>query len=967
MRNCLTVILLLIFCVFVEAQELVYSQFSTHNGLPSSNATQTVQDKDGNIWVSTVNGVVKFNGQRFEHFDINDNLIENQIIGMYLSDSGQVWFIGKSGFLSYYQDGVIVPYLYNNQIVKMLSGKESIDKRSLTFNDNCLCFNIEDKGRFIIDSVGNVSTLYSTENPYSTIDIRSQKRSYYINPVHDTINLYTDNGLFQFKMPDISSRHHLIVEFTEQKILLANNNVLYQISERGISRTQFEYPINFMSQDSKGGFFVSFVSDGFCYFNNDNLSAKPVYQSLKGNTVSSVIRDKFNSIWVSTNSNGVFFSPSEAFRKLSDAEGLYDNYISKLIFTKDSLIALTGNYAIAKIKFNQVRNKIFDELKYSAISDILWYKNTLWVAFKDRLSYSKDGEWVDFYVQKEGNNSIIKTISVGYHDDLWVGKSNGFMLIKNKKLVFERSSDGFDKLNVNKIYAEPGGAVWLACRDGLWKYENNKILKYHDENSIISRNIQDMDIDFRTGTIWLGIDGIGAVRLHKDTVDIISSEDGLISNSVTSIYYKNEALLVGTKNGISKVSNPNCIEDRTIKSLTVKNGLLSNEVNDILTDGDNVFVATNRGLCYFDYHYQNTNKTIPRVNIDNVFADGVSLQVQNSVRYVDYYTQNISIKYGAVYFKTQGGLKYRYRLLGFDDKWTYTEASEVNYSLRSFGDYTFQIEACGEDGAWENNPVGIKIKVKVPFWLEWWFVTLSLFMIKFLLVVYRRLRKKKEVFQKQIDNEINQYRQVALSRQMNPHFIFNSLNAIQHYILQNNIRQSNRFLTKFSKLIRLILDNSQNTLITLDNEIVTLNLYMELEALRFKEKVQFETYVSPDIDTYAVMVPPMLIQPFIENSIWHGIMNKEDEDEKGKVSLSFVQEHNKIICTISDNGVGRKKSAEINQRKISTYKSRGTTITQKRVDVLNKMYKKNITIVYKDPVDENGNSKGTIVTISFSQ
>ncbi len=960
------IILFLMLCVFTDAQELVYSQFSTHNGLPSSNATQVLQDKDGNIWISTVNGVAKFNGRNFERFDINDNLIENQIIGMHLSDSNKVWFIGKSGFLSYYQDGVISSYRYNNQVVKMLSGKESIDQRSVSFNDNSLCFNIEDKGRFSIDSAGNLTTLYSVDNSYSTIDIRSHKNTYYINPIHDTIYLYTDKGLFRYKMPDISNRHHLIVKFTERKVLLANNNILYQISEQGVSDTQFEYPINCINQDVDGGVFISFVSDGFCYFSSDDFSKTPVYHSLKGNTVTSVIRDKFNSIWASTNANGIFFSPSEDFRKISDVEGLYDNYISKLLFANDSLIALTGNYAIAKIKFNKVRNRVFDELKYSAISDILWHKNTLWVAFKDRLSYCKDGELIDFYVQKEGSNSIIKSIAVGYNDDLWVGKSNGFMLIKHKRIIFERSSDGFDKLNVNKIYAEPNGAVWLACRDGLWKYEDNKVLKYHDKDGVISRNIQDIDIDFATGTIWLGIDGVGVVRLNKDAVDIISSKDGLISNSITSIYYNQEALLVGTKNGISKIDNPNCIDDRTIKSLTVQNGLLSNEVNDILTDKRNVFVATNRGLCYFDYDYQNSDKIVPKVNIDNILADGNALKIRDSVRYIDYYTRNVSIKYGAVYFKTQSTLKYRYRLLGLDDKWTYTEAHEANYSSLSFGSYTFQVEASGEGGVWEDNPISVKIKVKAPFWLEWWFVTLLLFVIKSIFVIYRRIKRKRALFQKKIDDEINQYRQVALSRQMNPHFIFNSLNSIQRYILQNDIRQSNRFLTRFSKLIRLILDNSQHTLITLDNEIVTLNLYMELEALRFKERVQFETYVSPDIDTYSVMVPPMLIQPFIENAVWHGIMNKEENGEKGKVSLSFVQENDKIICTVSDNGVGRKKSAELNKEKISTYKSRGTSITQKRVDVINKIYKKNITITYKDPVDSEGNSKGTIVTITFT-
>jgi len=194
--------------------------------------------------------------------------------------------------------------------------------------------------------------------------------------------------------------------------------------------------------------------------------------------------------------------------------------------------------------------------------------------------------------------------------------------------------------------------------------------------------------------------------------------------------------------------------------------------------------------------------------------------------------------------------------------------------------------------------------------------------------------------------------------------IFNALNSIQHYILQNNIKLSSKFLSKFSRLIRVILENSRKKMIRLDDEIYALTLYLELESLRFKDKMQYTFYIDPQIDLLETVIPPMIIQPFIENSIWHGIMNKDD-NEQGLLDIQFKQEENRILCFIKDNGVGRKKAEELKKERKPNHKSLGAEITQSRIELINNLYNNKINIEYEDLYDENNVSLGTIIRIYF--
>jgi LytS/YehU family sensor histidine kinase len=202
----------------------------------------------------------------------------------------------------------------------------------------------------------------------------------------------------------------------------------------------------------------------------------------------------------------------------------------------------------------------------------------------------------------------------------------------------------------------------------------------------------------------------------------------------------------------------------------------------------------------------------------------------------------------------------------------------------------------------------------------------------------------------------------ALRSQMNPHFIFNSLNSINRFILQNNRGQASVYLTKFSRLVRMILQNSQSSLITLESELEALKLYLELESLRFNYHFNYEISVPGDLDISVLKVPPLIIQPYVENAIWHGLMHKE---EKGQLGIEVSQENNYLLLKITDDGIGREQAATREDKSVTKHKSMGLRITAGRIAMIQNSNGSESPIMINDLVNAEGNAAGTEVIIKM--
>jgi sensor histidine kinase YesM len=256
---------------------------------------------------------------------------------------------------------------------------------------------------------------------------------------------------------------------------------------------------------------------------------------------------------------------------------------------------------------------------------------------------------------------------------------------------------------------------------------------------------------------------------------------------------------------------------------------------------------------------------------------------------------------------------------------------------------------------------------EISFWETWWFRLLILLLLTITIYLAYRFRirqiQREEKLRSDYEIKLNELENSTLRSQMNPHFIFNSLNTINSFITRNEVSQANLYLTKFSKLLRLILDHSRQRKITLAEELKVVDLYVQVERIRFENKFDYKINIDANIDTSITEVSPLIIQPFVENAILHGLLPLTDG---GLVQLSIKRENNLLLCTIEDNGIGRKKAMTNKKLSPKNRKSHGIEITLKRIELFNKENNINPPVVITDLIDSKGNACGTRVEITLA-
>ncbi len=332
---------------------------------------------------------------------------------------------------------------------------------------------------------------------------------------------------------------------------------------------------------------------------------------------------------------------------------------------------------------------------------------------------------------------------------------------------------------------------------------------------------------------------------------------------------------------------------------------------------------------------------------------------------LSYDLNNISFTFRGICFTNPEKVKYIFKLEGWDKSWSpETKDNAVQYSNLPAGKYTFKVRSCNNEGVWNLEPLIFKFNIDPPFWKRWWFIlSLILFIIAMVIVAFRlRINQVKKQQRREAKQqvEIAKNELKALRAQMNPHFLFNSLNSIMNYIMNKNDDEAIFFLNKFARLMRLILNNSEKQQVTLSEEIDSLKLYLELEQMRFNNKFEYQIIVDAKIDAGYEEVPTMLIQPYVENAILHGLTPSK---MNGNLIIELRYQGDFMVCTIKDDGIGRKKSFEMKQNQAREHKSMGMKIANDRLRLLNSINNSELSVKIDDLYDINGNAKGTSVNI----
>jgi len=395
----------------------------------------------------------------------------------------------------------------------------------------------------------------------------------------------------------------------------------------------------------------------------------------------------------------------------------------------------------------------------------------------------------------------------------------------------------------------------------------------------------------------------------------------------------------------------------------------------MLSDGRMVY-STRKGICIFHPEQLTNRKEAPLPYITSLSVNNKKIKADSGsyfkINYELAANENfIGIDFSALAFSNPFEIKYNYMLEGVDEEWKDPgDKRFISYTELRGGQYKFYLKAADVTGLWSKHAVEIELNIDKYWYHTSWarglFLALLIFTIGYIYVNRLRRAVEKEQIKTQYEKELAELKMQALTAQMNPHFIFNSLNSIDYYIIKNDTRKASQYLNRFSKLMRLILKNSRSNYVSLRDDLEALKLYLEIEALRFDHKFEYKIEVDEHIDLDYIKIPPMLVQPYVENAIWHGLLHQR-ENGKIIVKYAFDQTNEIIKCTIKDNGIGRKKSFELksNNHQKDNRKSFGMNITKDKIEVINYLHELNAAVEVIDLYDQEDVSAGTMVELNI--
>lgn len=473
------------------------------------------------------------------------------------------------------------------------------------------------------------------------------------------------------------------------------------------------------------------------------------------------------------------------------------------------------------------------------------------------------------------------------------------------------------------------------------------------------------------GYLWLNAERRW-FRMNMKTLqtEVFGKKNGLSTNNPAAICLDKEGKLwFATAFGLSRYDPLS----KRMRTFYTTDGLLSNVILNVelLDTVQNIlFVSTDRGMGLFE-----PNRVAPELGLHPAFITGLRVSDQamllpeSGFLGLPHHKNDLRIEFTGINF-TQGATnRYQYSMepegkpADWKDAGTDNFANFLNLSPSR---YRFQVRTANRDGAWGQATAHLNIFIYPPWWNTWTF-RLS-FVAALVLAIgwfYRRQISKaesREAEKAKVRQQMADLEMRALRSQMNPHFIFNALNSVQNFILKNDPREASRYLTKFARLMRLILENSESPMVALAREIELLQYYTELEAVRFKQRFQFDFQIDPRLNTESVAIPGMLIQPHIENAIWHGLMHREGQ---GQLWVRFgLETEQTLVCEIEDNGLGRARAAEIEQEyKQGGHRSTGLINIRHRLELLNEQLGKDISMEIIDLYDSNQQAVGTKVRV----
>ncbi|QHT70760.1 hypothetical protein GXP67_30985 [Rhodocytophaga rosea] len=1003
-------------------QSMSFVNYSLEQGLSNKRITAIHQDREGFIWVGTMDGLNRFDGHTFTVFRADSIGISYAAITyIHEGPAGMLWlstlnrgllrFDKRSGIFTSYR----LPSPHENE------------------RNTCLSVFEDKQGKLWISSRGGLNkfdpktsrfTLYPNPAPGEFMYALHQDQA-------GIIWCATDKGLFQFDPSSSTftlfplgveqehkalSIHALYSDRAGNLWIGTEGSGLFHLNPLSGQITSYPYQKNGLTgflirkeaimEDASGKIWVG--TDAGLHRLDPATGQFTAYRAnsgiftgLKSNAIWSLYLDQLGLIWVGT-TEGLhsLMTPSKPFHtyqfrldpsfshRNENAIGfLAEGPTGNLWLNNDSLGGLYRyDWANRKLAYYSANpsdsHSLWDKYVPAVYED---HKGVLWVLSGNYLHKRNpfSGKFIryptPFYAY---------LLAEDHAGNIWVGGVGLARFDQQSKQFFSyhhipADSHSLPKNRLSSLFIGRSGTIWMGVHVvGLSKLEpkTGRFTHYrpdfnHTSGHLNDRNVIDLYED-DAGLLWIATGFGGLNRLNPNTGIFTSytTRNGLPSNTVKGILGDDTGYLwLSTDHGISRFDPTT----QSFRNYDHKDGLQEGEFHNGVKakrgNGELLFGGPN-GFNVFDPDSIRDNPLIPPVYITAFkVLEKARLLEKNSIE-LTYKENFLSFDFVALNYIQPEKNKYAYQLIGVDKDWVYSANRRfVSYTDLDPGSYTFRVKASNNDGVWNQKGTSMQFVILPPFYRTWWFITISILTgigllygaFRYRIHQIRTQERDKTEFNKrvfQLEMQALELEMQALRAQMNPHFIFNCLNSINRFILKNQPKVASDYLSKFSRLIRLILQNSNTPTVTLESELDALTLYLEMEMVRFEGKFTFSIVCGKGLEVDFIEIPPLIIQPYVENAIWHGLMHKEGA---GHITIKIEQQAENIVCIIEDDGIGRNRAAELKSKSATKSKSLGMQITAHRLELLHTLYGKQTRVEVVDLIEACGQACGTRVILSL--
>lgn len=936
-------LLLLVVVSQAFGQRYTFNKIGLEDGMPSSRINDFIQDSRGFFWLATEGaGLVRYDGFEFKTIDMGAANLRPLVTALAEDGAGNIWLANTNALVRY--DGLSFSFYYlpatTDRISKIL---------------------VNPAGEIFITGKNQAYRLGQKD----TLEVIVNERELKINDIawyESDLWYATNSGIYNTNAQKLDGDWSALQ--VDSRGLYATGKEGYVLLSDGRVNWKSKKPAQLLSVGRKKE--IRLGASGLLIEDDGKEAIIGVENGLPDENFEGCFLDPAGVAWLYS-SNGLVKLQSTATKLYGAMDGI-DSKVYSVLADRNGYYSAGSANGLSLIQGDKIKHITDDQFPYGVILALAEYQGVTWLGTETGLIRYNGSDFTS--VTLPGSFGSYVFALKGTSSGLYIGTSSGILKYENGRIINITERENLPFANVFAISQGKDGSLWFGT------YTQGFIRKFKDDWEVIDQLGQVSFDSLRFNTfsvvskdeIWAGTLSEGIFHIANDAYDNISSAQLNFAEIRSMDLDSRGKLWLGTNKGISNISKNS--EGYQINNLNILGRLLdegcSPQALQILND--QLVAGTSEGLLLLSIDELEKTRVRPEIAITLVelyFGESEELKeyAQNTSPFSDVPRDlNLPNNLNFLSFTLAGlsgyhqeDLVYRYRIKG-QNAWTLAGGRrEAVYSNLKPGTYVFEAQVSRDGEEWGTSVATYPFVIRSPIWLRWWFITLAVLLTASLVYIYLSNRIKRINQRLRLENSLLDMERKALRLQMNPHFIFNALDSISSFIFKNDPKQAVRYLNNFAKLMRLTLESSMEHLHPVETEVSILKNYLELEKLRFQGKFDYEIHIDDEID-YDVGIPPMLIQPHVENAILHGIKPKK---EKGHIFIRFILEEELLICEIEDDGIGRKKAKE--QPKRHDHRSMATQINHDRIRLLKISKSDEIDIEILD----KENPTGTKVTIKL--